>query len=349
MSSSKDLEHNGGGSLIGDEKQSKKDATEPKETSIFKEYLNDHCLCVHHLKYCVDSTQDEAKRMLQDGISSNSEGSSSHFVVIADAQNRGRGTAGRTWEASPSSTPGNLFLTYCLPMDDIPMKQLTLLPLSIGVLVAESLQNYVESPSLVTVKWPNDVLLDQKKVAGTLIENCAVAGTAAARNTTCSANNQYWLLIGVGVNLAWHPTKLPTEHDAQAPAREATCLQKYLSSPPEAVTSASPTTAATRGLPSNIDFGVDLSKRIQELTVVGELGRNNAGGGDDDNGGISALPMSTASIIQRWRSLATPMGGTYVLRQTGESVTTVDVESDGQLRVKGVDGKERLLVTDYFV
>ncbi|KAG7356115.1 bifunctional biotin-[acetyl-CoA-carboxylase] synthetase/biotin operon repressor [Nitzschia inconspicua] len=277
------------------------------DTVAFDEFVNGHRLCIHHLNCCVDSTQDEAKRRLQDSTSTIWE-SPCHFAVIADNQRNGRGTSGRSWVASP----GNLFMTYCLPMDDVPMSKLTLVPLSIGVLVAEVFQTYVDMSASVSVKWPNDVLVNQKKVAGTLIENCAVFN-----------DKTYWLLIGIGVNLASHPSQLPAEVDALLPAREATCLQEHMP-------------AGSVVIPSAVAFGIDLSKRIQELVVQGELGRGGS------------RSVTSLSVIQRWRSFAR-MGENHILRQTGEKVIVVDVENDGQLRVLGEDGRERLLVSDYFV
>jgi biotin-[acetyl-CoA-carboxylase] ligase BirA-like protein len=293
---------------------------------IFDESIDGHRLVVHHLKRSVDSTQDEAKRLLSQDRTAldNKNHFQQHFAVISDAQSSGRGTSGRSWVASP----GNLFLTYCLPMDDIHVSKLTLLPLSIGVLVAESLQTHltntttVRTTSIVTVKWPNDVLLDQKKVAGTLIENCR------------AYDKQYWLLIGVGVNLASHPTNLPAEQGAEMPSRPATCLKEYL-------------LESSAQVPSAVAFGTDLSQQIHELVVQGgELGRL----AQTATSGAAATATRTTqpSILHRWQSLAR-IGETYTIRQTGEEVTTLGVEQDGQLRVIGKDGKERLLVSDYFV
>jgi biotin-[acetyl-CoA-carboxylase] ligase BirA-like protein len=296
------------------------------DTVVLKEFLGDHQLYIYHLKRSVDSTQDEAKRLILQTSESSFESQTPyrrHVAVIADTQNNGRATSGRTWVASS----GNLYLTYCLPMDDVPMSKLTLVPLSIGVLVAEAIQSHIDEcfSSLVTVKWPNDVLLDGKKVAGILIENYAV--------DRHNNHKYYWLLIGVGVNLASHPQQLPHETQAQTPARCAGNLREYIM----------PATA----IPSAMTFGVDLSKRIRQLIVQGDLKRSVPTRLENTSAQLSST-HSGSSIIQRWQTFAR-IGETYIIRQTGEAVTTLEVEQDGRLRVLGEDGTERLLVSDYFV
>jgi biotin-[acetyl-CoA-carboxylase] ligase BirA-like protein len=299
---------------------------EVTDTVVLNDFIGNHQLCVYHLKRSVESTQDEAKRLIQKaGACCSEHQTPPHLAVIADFQSNGRGTSGRTWIASP----GNLYLTYCLPMDDVPVSKLTLVPLSIGVLVAEELQSHMDEccSSLITVKWPNDILLDGKKVAGTLIENCA---------SNHHNNHKYWLLIGVGVNLASHPQHLPPEKQAQKPARRAGSLSEYIMT-------------ATTAVPSAMAFGVNLSKRIRQLVVQGDLGHSvPTTTRSEPPDEYLSLTHDRSSIIRRWRSFSR-MGETYTIRQTGETVTTLDVEQDGRLRVIGTDGTERLLVSDYFV
>ena len=130
--------------------------------------------CLHEFiwKDEVDSTMDEAKRMLP---------RTEPFAVAAGVQTKGRGTRGRTW----TDGDGNAKVTIALPA--IHLAPLTLLPLRIGTLVHGVLAPYVKDQKL-TLKWPNDILLDQKKLAGTLIE----------------MDNDV-LLVGIGVNLKTAP------------------------------------------------------------------------------------------------------------------------------------------------
>ncbi|WP_310496209.1 biotin--[acetyl-CoA-carboxylase] ligase [Sandarakinorhabdus sp.] len=102
--------------------------------------------------------------------------------VVADRQTAGRGRRGRVW----SDGAGNLMASV-LVRSDGPVQQLSFV-------AALALIGALDSPSL-TLKWPNDVLLDGAKLAGILLERQGDA-----------------LVIGFGVNLAGHP--LDTERAA---------------------------------------------------------------------------------------------------------------------------------------
>lgn len=77
-------------------------------------------------------------------------------MVQADKQTAGRGRMDRSWE----SPPGNLYFSLCTKRTD-------LLPLRASIAVAQSLEDMGISPSL---KWPNDVIVDEKKICGILTE-----------------------------------------------------------------------------------------------------------------------------------------------------------------------------------
>ena len=79
--------------------------------------------------------------------------------MVARRQTNGRGTKGRTWV----SPPGNLFMTIAINLSLVPIP-LTLVPLRIGTLIAPIMQSFVSDDSAVFLKWPNDVLIQQKKV-----------------------------------------------------------------------------------------------------------------------------------------------------------------------------------------
>jgi BirA family biotin operon repressor/biotin-[acetyl-CoA-carboxylase] ligase len=104
-------------------------------------------------------------------------------VVVADQQTSGRGRLGRRWEAPPGSA---LLASFVLPARP-------LASLAAGVAAAEA-----SGPS-VRLKWPNDLLLDGRKVAGVLVER---------RGERC--------VVGIGVNLTWAPPgagRLRTDRD----------------------------------------------------------------------------------------------------------------------------------------
>ncbi|TME17841.1 MAG: biotin--[acetyl-CoA-carboxylase] ligase [Chloroflexi bacterium] len=93
-------------------------------------------------------------------------------VVVADSQTAGRGRAGRTWEAPPGTA---LLATFVLPADPIVVFRA-------GVAAARAC-----GPD-VRLKWPNDLMLDGRKLGGVLAE---IRGERA--------------LVGIGVNLTSAP------------------------------------------------------------------------------------------------------------------------------------------------
>jgi biotin-(acetyl-CoA carboxylase) ligase len=179
-------------------------------------------LLMYHFE-TTTSTQDEAKLIAEalpsdpqeDNIHNENSNAVTTFCVTTVEQTSGRGTSGRQWLGAP----GNVFVTIGVPQStwtsQLPHVPLTLLPLKVGELTARTVQRLLhecrietetninsndyhayttnrECEPFVTVKWPNDVLCDQKKVSGTLIESSAG-----------------WFLIGIGINLAYAP-EVPT-------------------------------------------------------------------------------------------------------------------------------------------
>lgn len=115
-------------------------------------------------------------------------------VLSAASQTAGRGRAGRTWTAAP-----NQGLTFSLAWK---MRQSTQelmgLSLAIGVAIADALKQLHVA---VQLKWPNDILREQKKFAGILIETAPATMNAdfpCLNNITEAAT---WVVIGVGLNL----------------------------------------------------------------------------------------------------------------------------------------------------
>lgn len=123
-----------------------------------------------------ESTNDDASAAARAGAP---EG----LVVIADAQRRGRGRLGRQWVSPPGlNLYCSIVLRPALAMDQIP--QLTL---AAGVAAAETVEAFAGRAA--AIKWPNDVQLDGRKVAGILTEMAAAAGRPV------------FVVVGIGVNL----------------------------------------------------------------------------------------------------------------------------------------------------
>jgi BirA family biotin operon repressor/biotin-[acetyl-CoA-carboxylase] ligase len=130
-------------------------------------------------------------------------------VVVADAQTRGRGRAGREWH----TTPGRSLALSVLLHQGCDRRSLGLLPLAAGLAVARSLEALGAAPAL---KWPNDVRLGGRKVAGVLCESRRVPppsgrsvvppGRAAAPAPPRDA-----AVVGVGVNVSQAAGDFPPE------------------------------------------------------------------------------------------------------------------------------------------
>ncbi|MEM8599029.1 MAG: biotin--[acetyl-CoA-carboxylase] ligase [Bacteroidota bacterium] len=120
------------------------------------------------------STMDEAAAWA-------SEGAPHGALVTAEAQTAGRGRHGRAWHGTPGA---NLHLTLVL-RPALPRRQWGLLAITAGLGVLEGVAAYLPAVAdRLALKWPNDVLLDGRKLAGVLVE---------ARSDAA--------LLGIGVNV----------------------------------------------------------------------------------------------------------------------------------------------------
>ena len=118
-------------------------------------------------------------------------------VVIADAQTAGRGRRGRTWFSPPGA--GLYVSTVLLPSRSHDLERATaLLTLAVGLALAESVERVTGlTPD---IKWPNDLLVGRRKVAGILAE-------AVASNTSPRVQA---VVVGYGINVgrAAYPREL---------------------------------------------------------------------------------------------------------------------------------------------
>lgn len=112
-----------------------------------------------------------------------SDGASAGTLIVANAQTAGRGRGGRQWESSPGR---GLWLTLIERPDD--PDSLSVLSLRLGLRAAPVLERWAGDQ--VTLKWPNDLLVRGRKLAGILVE-------ARWRDARVD-----WVAIGMGVNIA---------------------------------------------------------------------------------------------------------------------------------------------------
>lgn len=127
----------------------------------------------------VTSTMDEIKPLL---------GKPGFIALCAGLQTQGRGRRGHEW----TSHKGNIFLSCAMPLD-LPLARLSEWAFGAGVALARTCRLYLNNIAC-TLKWPNDLLINDKKVAGLLIE--------AYTNPLTS---HPWIILGLGVNLAHAP------------------------------------------------------------------------------------------------------------------------------------------------
>ena len=133
---------------------------------------------------------DEATSTLDIAHRLGHEGTESGTLVIADEQTAGRGRMGRTWHSEPGR---GIWLT--LVERPAATEMLSVLSLRIALALAPTLEHFAEMP--IRLKWPNDVYVGDRKLAGVLLE-------ARWRGSRLD-----WLAAGVGINV-----RAPQGYDA---------------------------------------------------------------------------------------------------------------------------------------
>lgn len=119
----------------------------------------------------IPSTQDYAHDLIARGEAVNKT------VIVAESQTAGRGRYRRTWV----SNAGNVYASFIFKIPERDPK----LAYAVGIAVAETLISFGMEPK---IKWPNDVLIDGKKISGTLIEYC-----------------DNFVIVGIGINIKTCP------------------------------------------------------------------------------------------------------------------------------------------------
>lgn len=115
-------------------------------------------------------------------------------VLVAEYQSSGRGRLDRTFEAPPLSAL--LFSLFVTPK--IQTEELSWLPLIAGLSVVNAIDACcaLSQNHSTTLKWPNDILIGEKKMAGLIAENIEHRG----------------VVIGIGINVGMNQSELPVDH-----------------------------------------------------------------------------------------------------------------------------------------
>jgi BirA family transcriptional regulator, biotin operon repressor / biotin---[acetyl-CoA-carboxylase] ligase len=136
------------------------------------------------------STNDEAKALAENGAAAGT-------LVWAREQTRGHGRQGRPWV----SPPGNLYASILL-RPHVSAGTATQLGFVAALAVRDACLEFAPDAA-ITFKWPNDVLLEGRKLAGILLESQMQGDGRLA-----------WLVLGIGINLATYP--VATDYPATA-------------------------------------------------------------------------------------------------------------------------------------
>ncbi len=154
---------------------------------------------IHYLPE-VDSTDLYAHRLAEKG---GLEGE----IVIAESQSQGKGRMGRSWVSPPNL---NLYLSVILrpKLPPLHAPQITLMS---AVALAETVQCF--APFLPEIKWPNDIMVKGKKLAGILTES------------SCNPDSILFVILGIGVNLNF-PQELMPESIRESATSIMTLAQK---------------------------------------------------------------------------------------------------------------------------
>lgn len=136
-----------------------------------------------------DSTNDDAMQFASRGVD---EG----WVVIAGNQRSGKGRRGKTWSAPEGQ---NVYLSLIL-RPRISAKHASLLTILAALSVAETLEEYIrKDQGQISIKWPNDVMIDDKKISGILLEMGK------------DKNGALFYILGIGINVNARSQDMPEE------------------------------------------------------------------------------------------------------------------------------------------
>lgn len=131
-----------------------------------------------------ESTNTYAVKLARDGDAADGT------VVWAHRQTAGRGRQGNIW----TSQDGNLFMSVVIAIDPAETGAIGQLSFVVAVAVARALRGILPASVCLSLKWPNDVLIEGRKAAGILLES-----------ESAGINGPKWVVAGIGVNILSAP------------------------------------------------------------------------------------------------------------------------------------------------
>ena len=131
----------------------------------------------YHFK-TTDSTNEQAKRLA-------TEGALHGTFVTADAQTSGKGRRGRSWESQGQT---GIYMSLILKPEILPQNA-SMLTLVTALSVSRAIKNVLGKSCIPYIKWPNDIVINKKKICGILTEMELKQGKIAH------------IIVGIGINV----------------------------------------------------------------------------------------------------------------------------------------------------
>jgi BirA family transcriptional regulator, biotin operon repressor / biotin---[acetyl-CoA-carboxylase] ligase len=227
-------------------------------------------------------------------------------VYIADEQTAGRGRGGHTWHSAPGD---GLYLSALIrPQTQIPLADALWISLSTGLAAQRAIQQTTGLHA--DIRWPNDLILNHKKVGGILVESTS---------TPAQPNQPAYLrfaVIGIGINL--NHAEFPAE---LAPL--ATSLRRESGSP-----------HPRQALVQNLLLALDDELFALELELRGQLPSTGSPA-------FGAGSGASIGVLERFTQASTWAHGKRVRVEEagGYTGTTAGLDARGFLQVAGDDGR----------
>ncbi len=245
----------------------------------------------------LDSTNTVAMKWVQEGNAG--EG----FVVLTDSQTAGRGRLGRQW----LDLFGYNVLSSTILMPRFPLSLLVMLA---SLAVVDTIEAVCKVAA--TIKWPNDVLIEERKVAGILIE------------TTHNRMGQMVAIMGIGVNAHSYPNEVEQNLTKKAISLEEACGHRI----------------------SRETFIAQLLKRLEAFYISLQEDTTSPIISSEDRDVSTNWGPASRLIRERWRSRLSTLGRTIEVRQgdTTQNGIAEDVNDTGELFLRLHSG-ERVCIT----
>ena len=204
---------------------------------------------VHHR--LTDSTNERGKALAAAGAPHGT-------LVTADEQTAGRGRQGRSWVAPPGRA-----LLMSVVLTELDAERTPLVPLAAAVAVCHAF------PQANGIKWPNDVWVDGRKVAGILIEGRPQDG---------------WAVLGIGLNVATEQDEFPEE--LREIATSLSAAGSALATPADALAELLPTLDAWLAAPADAVLSEWAERDALRGQPISWNGGSGVAAGVDDDGSL---------------------------------------------------------------